>query len=160
MTELEMAVEALKLCIPPDAYERALGKVKRMASHAEKADPKAPDLNAEIHRTLRELGVPAHIKGYRCLVCALELALENEYILECVTKALYPAVAEKCQTTPSRVERAIRHAIERTFDNGDLDVLYRYFGNTVDRRKGKPTNSEFLAAVANAIRLNARDSRG
>lgn len=106
-----------------------------------------------IIRTLQELGVPASIKGYLYLRTGLEILLENPSKISSVTKELYPEIAEEHGTTPSRVERAIRHAIERTFDNyGTEEIMYR-LGNCASIQKGKPTNSEFMAALAEEIRI-------
>ena len=102
---------------------------------------------------IHEIGVPAHIKGYRYLREAIIRAVENREVIEAVTKELYPAVATAFNTTPSRVERAIRHAVEMAWDRGDLDTLQRFFGYTVSNTKGKPTNSEFIALIADKIRL-------
>ena len=105
-----------------------------------------------IHR----IGVPAHIKGYHYLREAIMLCVDDKEMLESVTKLLYPAVAKKFATTPSRVERAIRHAIEIAWDRGDVDVLNSFFGYTVNTGKGKPTNSEFIALLADKISLKYR----
>ena len=102
---------------------------------------------------IHEIGVPAHIKGYQYLREAILMAVENMDIINAVTKALYPAVAARYCTTPSRVERAIRHAIEVAWDRGDIEVLQRYFGYTVSNAKGKPTNSEFIALIADRVLL-------
>ncbi|MCM1024281.1 MAG: sporulation transcription factor Spo0A [Prevotella sp.] len=105
---------------------------------------------------LHQMGIPAHIKGYHYLREAIVLSLEDEEMLECITKLLYPTVAERFETTPSRVERAIRHAIETAWDRGDVDVLNGMFGYTVSVGKGKPTNSEFIALITDNLRLRFR----
>ena len=102
---------------------------------------------------LHQIGVPAHIKGYHYLRRAILLTLEDMKIINSVTKQLYPAVAADFETTPSRVERAIRHAIEVAWDRGDVEVLNSYFGYTIQNNHGKPTNSEFIAMIADRIRL-------
>ena len=102
---------------------------------------------------LHQIGVPAHIKGYHYLRRAIILTLHDRKIINAVTKQLYPAVAEAFETTPSRVERAIRHAIEVAWDRGDVEVLNSYFGYTIQNSRGKPTNSEFIAMIADRIRL-------
>lgn len=107
---------------------------------------------------IHQLGVPAHIKGYHYLRSAILHCTEDPEMLECVTKLLYPTVAEEFQTTPSRVERAIRHAIEIAWDRGDVDTLNSYFGFTVNTGKGKPTNSEFIALIADRIKLRYKDA--
>ena len=102
---------------------------------------------------IHEIGVPAHIKGYQYLREAILIAVEDMEVINAVTKVLYPTVARRFGTTPSRVERAIRHAIEVAWDRGDLEVLQRYFGYTVSNAKGKPTNSEFIAMIADRLLL-------
>lgn len=99
------------------------------------------------------VGVPAHIKGYTYLRKAIMLAIENPDMINSVTKTLYPEVAKAFATTPSRVERAIRHAIEVAWDRGDVEVLDSYFGYTINTGRGKPTNSEFVAMIADRLRL-------
>lgn len=106
---------------------------------------------------LHQIGVPAHIKGYHYLRCAIILTLKDIKIINSVTKQLYPAVAEQFDTTASRVERAIRHAIEVAWDRGDVEVLNAYFGYTVQNSRGKPTNSEFIAMIADQIRLKYQE---
>ncbi len=101
---------------------------------------------------IHEIGVPAHIKGYQYLREAIIIAVGDMDVINAITKVLYPQVAKTFQTTPSRVERAIRHAIEVAWDRGDLDTLQRFFGYTVSNTKGKPTNSEFIARCATIIR--------
>ena len=105
-----------------------------------------------MRRILVELGVPENIKGHSRLVAAICIAIRNPDSLNAITKELYPAVAKEFQDTPSRVERAIRHAIENAWDRCDYDVLRHYFGNTVSPTKGKPTNSEFIARISNMVR--------
>lgn len=102
------------------------------------------------------IGVPAHIKGYKYLREAILQAIKKPESVETITKLLYPSVAQTFQTTSSRVERAIRHAIEVAWDRGDVDALAEYFGNTVSLSKGKPTNSEFIALVADKISRQMR----
>lgn len=106
-----------------------------------------------IVRALLDLGVPCHIKGHRFLITAIDAAVKNEDIISAMTKELYPMVAAAHDTTASRVERAIRHAIECAWDRGDIDTLQHYFGNTISNTKGKPTNSEFIARIAQMIRM-------
>ena len=107
---------------------------------------------------IHEIGVPAHIKGYQYLREAILMAIENMDVINAVTKALYPAVAQRYFTTASRVERAIRHAIEVAWDRGDLETLQKYFGYTVSNTKGKPTNSEFIALIADRVLLGCERS--
>lgn len=114
------------------------------------------DMETEITRLILEMGVPAHIKGYQYLRSSILLAVEDSDVVNAVTKVLYPTVAKKYATTSTRVERAIRHAIEVAWERGDLDVLHSIFGYTVSNTRGKPTNSEFIALISDKIRLETR----
>lgn len=105
---------------------------------------------------IHEIGIPAHIKGYHYLRDAIMMAVEDMDVLNAITKILYPTVAKKYRTTSSRVERAIRHAIEVAWSRGKLDILDDLFGYTVSNGKGKPTNSEFIALVSDTIRLEKK----
>ena len=105
---------------------------------------------------IHEIGVPAHIKGYQYLREAIMIAVDDMEVINAVTKVLYPEVASRFDTTPSRVERAIRHAIEVAWDRGDLETLQKYFGYTVSNTKGKPTNSEFIAMIADRLVLEQK----
>ncbi|MBR5020195.1 MAG: sporulation transcription factor Spo0A, partial [Oscillospiraceae bacterium] len=107
---------------------------------------------------IHEIGVPAHIKGYQYLREAIIIAVNDMDVINAITKVLYPQVAKTFQTTPSRVERAIRHAIEVAWDRGDLDTLQRFFGYTVSNTKGKPTNSEFIALIADKLQLQLKSN--
>ena len=111
------------------------------------------DMEAQVTRIIHQIGVPAHIKGYQYLRTAILMTIQDSDIINSVTKVLYPSVAKKYQTTTSRVERAIRHAIEVAWDRGDLDTLNAYFGYTIQNSRGKPTNSEFIAMIADNMRL-------
>lgn len=119
-----------------------------------------PSLEAVVTEVIHDIGVPAHIKGYQYLREAIILAVNDMDIINAVTKVLYPAVAKRFGTTPSRVERAIRHAIEVAWDRGDLETLQKYFGYTVSNIKGKPTNSEFIAMIADRICLERKTAEG
>lgn len=112
------------------------------------------DTEVVISDIMRQIGVPAHIKGYQYLRTAIDLSINDEEMLESVTKLLYPTIAKMYSTTSSRVERAIRHAIEVAWDRGDVEVLSSYFGYTIQSDRGKPTNSEFIAMIADRIRLS------
>ena len=118
----------------------------------------APEENLEdrVTNMIHEIGIPAHIKGYHYLRDAIMMAVEDMDVLNAITKILYPTVAKKYQTTSSRVERAIRHAIEVAWSRGKIDILDNLFGYTVSNGKGKPTNSEFIALVADTIRLEQK----
>ncbi len=111
------------------------------------------DLEAQVTAVIHRIGVPAHIKGYQYLRTAIMMTIEDNDLINSVTKILYPTVAKKYQTTSSRVERAIRHAIEVAWDRGDLETLNAYFGYTIQNERGKPTNSEFIAMIADNLRL-------
>ena len=121
--------------------------------------PGEPDLESTVTEVIHEIGVPAHIKGYQYLREAIILTINDMEIINAVTKVLYPAVAKKYGTTPSRVERAIRHAIEVAWDRGDLETLQKFFGYTVSNIKGKPTNSEFIAMIADCLSLRRKQAR-
>lgn len=112
------------------------------------------DLETQVTKIIHQIGVPAHIKGYQYLRTAIIMTIADNDIINSVTKILYPSVAKKYATTSSRVERAIRHAIEVAWDRGDLDVLNSIFGYTVQNSRGKPTNSEFIALIADNLRLH------
>lgn len=114
------------------------------------------DLESQVTKIIHQIGVPAHIKGYQYLRTAIILTVNDSDIINSVTKILYPTVAKKYQTTTSRVERAIRHAIEVAWDRGDVEVLNSYFGYTIQNNRGKPTNSEFIAMIADNLRLKYR----
>ena len=115
--------------------------------------PSAPDIETQVTKIIHQIGVPAHIKGYQYLRTAILMTIQDSDIINSVTKVLYPSVAKKYQTTTSRVERAIRHAIEVAWDRGDVDTLNSYFGYTIQNNRGKPTNSEFIAMIADNLRL-------
>lgn len=114
------------------------------------------DLETKVTNVIHEVGVPAHIKGYQYLREAIIMTINNMEIINSITKQLYPTVAKNYNTTPSRVERAIRHAIEVAWDRGDTDVLNSFFGYTIASGKGKPTNSEFIAMIADRLRLQIK----
>ena len=120
--------------------------------------PSAGNIEAMVTGIIHEIGVPAHIKGYQYLREAIIIAVNDMDVINAITKVLYPQVAKTFQTTPSRVERAIRHAIEVAWDRGDLDTLQRFFGYTVSNTKGKPTNSEFIALIADKLQLQLKNT--
>lgn len=133
-----------------DIYERPIPPV---------AMPAAVSLENRITDIIHEIGVPAHIKGYQYVREAIAVAVQNREAIGAVTKILYPRVAETYGTTPSRVERAIRHAIEVAWDRGDLETLQNIFGYTVSNAKGKPTNSEFIAMIADRLQLQLKSEQ-
>ncbi len=114
------------------------------------------DLEQDVTNMIHEIGVPAHIKGYQYLREAIMMSVEDSAMISSITKILYPTIAKRFQTTPSRVERAIRHAIEVAWSRGRMETLDALFGYTIDTGKGKPTNSEFIALIADRIRLSYR----
>ncbi len=120
--------------------------------------PTQQSIEALVTGIIHEIGVPAHIKGYQYLREAIIIAVGDMDVINAITKVLYPQVAKTFQTTPSRVERAIRHAIEVAWDRGDLDTLQRFFGYTVSNTKGKPTNSEFIALIADKLQLQLKNT--
>ena len=117
-----------------------------------------PDIESQVTKIIHQIGVPAHIKGYQYLRSAILMTIDDNDIINSVTKVLYPSVAKKYKTTTSRVERAIRHAIEVAWDRGDVDTLNSYFGYTIQNSRGKPTNSEFIAMIADNLRLKYKYS--
>ena len=136
--------------------EEIRGGENRRQTPARHAGPAS--IEAMVTSIIHEIGVPAHIKGYQYLREAIIIAVEDMDVINAITKVLYPQVAKTFQTTPSRVERAIRHAIEVAWDRGDLDTLQRFFGYTVSNTKGKPTNSEFIALIADKLQLQLKSA--
>ncbi len=122
----------------------------------DKRRPDKHNIESLVTSIIHEIGVPAHIKGYQYLREAIIIAVNDMDVINAITKVLYPQVAKTFSTTPSRVERAIRHAIEVAWDRGDLDTLQRFFGYTVSNTKGKPTNSEFIALIADKLQLQLK----
>ena len=119
---------------------------------------KEKNLEVEITNLIHDIGVPAHIKGYQYLRDAITLVVNNMDVINQITKTLYPTIADKYGTTPSRVERAIRHAIEVAWSRGQVETMDAIFGYTVNSIKGKPTNSEFIAMIADKLRLELRSA--
>lgn len=143
---------------------RQLGKAEKLQVQGEKnltvknilIKKEKNDFIEEITQIIHEIGIPAHIKGYLYLRDAISMVAEEIELLGSVTKVLYPRIAQKYETTPSRVERAIRHAIEVAWSRNNIDTIKKFFGYTINTEKGKPTNSEFIALVADRIRLKNR----
>ena len=150
MNELELTVEALKRCVPAEVFEKAMAQVKTAAPQ-QGAKP-AMTLEQTIEQLLLNAGMPTSIKGFRMSVTAIRLIVEKPEIAEGITKWLYPEIAKIHGSTYVRVERAIRYAVEVTWTRCDPDVLYGYFRNTIDPRRCKPTNSEFLTRMAYLVR--------
>ena len=141
----------------PVNNESLMEHMRRAVRPEEPAAPVLPQLEGQVTAIIHEIGVPAHIKGYQYLREAIIITVQDMDVINAVTKVLYPEVAKRFHTTPSRVERAIRHAIEVAWDRGDLETLQGYFGYTVNSAKGKPTNSEFIAMIADRIRLRKKN---
>ena len=118
-----------------------------------------PNLEVMVTEIIHQIGVPAHIKGYHYLRDGIVLAVKDHNMINSVTKLLYPTIAKMNNTTSSRVERAIRHAIEVAWDRGDVDVLNSYFGYTIRNSRGKPTNSEFIAMIADNLNLQLKNDQ-
>lgn len=144
--------------IPKPAHVESLLERIREAVVPEETTVVRPSLEAEVTAIIHEVGIPAHIKGYQYVREAIILTVQDMEMINAVTKMLYPEVARRFHTTPSRVERAIRHAIEVAWDRGDLEILQKYFGYTVSTAKGKPTNSEFIALIADKLQLQMKNS--
>ncbi len=142
-----------------DMLAERLRQLSAKGSPALKKPPVVRDKDrshdAKVTGIMHELGIPAHIKGYLYLRDAIIMVVARVDLLSKVTKELYPTIADKYVTTPSRVERAIRHAIEVAWDRGNMEFIQRVFGHTISQEKGKPTNSEFIAMVADRLRLGA-----
>ena len=141
----------------------SVGERLRQVMTAGGLEPERDDgagLEARVTSIIHEVGVPAHIKGYQYLREAIIIAVKDMDVINAVTKVLYPEVAKRFGTTASRVERAIRHAIEVAWDRGDLETLQKYFGYTVSNAKGKPTNSEFIAMIADRLQLERKKNMG
>lgn len=138
-----------------------IGKVRELPKNAAQEpirEPNPRSLEVDVTGVIHEIGIPAHIKGYQYLRDAIIMSVQDMEMLNSITKILYPTIAKKHQTTPSRVERAIRHAIEVAWSRGKMDTIDHLFGYTVSTGKGKPTNSEFIALIADKIRLEYKNA--
>ncbi|MBQ9468187.1 MAG: sporulation transcription factor Spo0A [Clostridia bacterium] len=145
----------------PVDYENLASRIARIYRNklrgggmTQTARNRGADLETQVTKVIHQIGVPAHIKGYQYLRTAILMVISDKDVINAVTKILYPTVAKQYSTTPSRVERAIRHAIEVAWDRGDVDTLNSFFGYTIQTDKGKPTNSEFIAMIADNLRLS------
>jgi len=141
----------ITITVPSTTKESGIAPVKTLVP-----EPVVHDLEQDVTDMIHEIGVPAHIKGYQYLREAIKLCTDNVEMLNSITKILYPTIAKRFATTPSRVERAIRHAIEVAWSRGKMETLEGLFGYTINTGKGKPTNSEFVALLADRIRLMHR----
>lgn len=144
-------------------YEKIVQKGNSNSSIIDKSaqnlsSSSAYDLETKVTNILHEIGVPAHIRGYHYMREAIIMSVNDMDVLNYITKELYPSIAKKCNTTPSRVERAIRHAIEVAWNRGKIDAIDSLFGYTINNHKGKPTNSEFIALIADRLRLEQKAS--
>ena len=157
---LEMQVEALmRLCTASD--EKTRQEAKEEVLHllrGRKPRTLADDPETVIRQILLELGAPDHLLGHPYVIQAVLLVIHDQMYINNITFGLYPQLAARFDTTASRVERAIRHLVEVTWSRGDMDVLMRYFGNTVSPEKGKPTNGEFVARLANIVKLRMKEA--
>lgn len=148
--------------LKPFNMEVLINRVRQLAGVITSQRPavaqaiKARPVDVEVTSIIREIGIPAHIKGYQYLRDAIMMIVNEIELLGAVTKVLYPMIADKYSTTPSRVERAIRHAIEVAWSRGNMDMINRIFGYTIKLEKGKPTNSEFMAMIADKLRMEMR----
>ena len=143
--------------LPKPCSEQSLMEhMRRAVAPAEEETTYEAGLESRVTAILHEVGVPAHIKGYQYVREAIMITVNNMDVINAVTKVLYPEVAKRFNTTPSRVERAIRHGIEVAWDRGDLETLQKYFGYTVNSAKGKPTNSEFIAMISDRLQLQMK----
>ena len=137
-----------------------MGNRLRQLADGQSSIPQTPvktrNLDVEVTNIIHQMGVPAHIKGYQYLRDAIILVIGEINLLGAVTKELYPMIAQKYGTTPSRVERAIRHAIELAWDRGNIDMMNKFFGYTINVERGKPTNSEFIAMIADKLRIGTK----
>lgn len=159
--EREAAALGASFMLQPVDPNYLVSKINQMCGVLEnKPQGKAADTDLEFAVTeiIHQVGIPAHIKGYHYLRTAIMLSVGNDEMINSITKLLYPTVAKQYDTTSSRVERAIRHAIEIAWDRGDIDVLTKIFSYTVHTARGKPTNSEFIALIADHLRLKFKRS--
>ena len=153
------ALEVVYFVAKPCAEDVVIDRMRAAVAQSEELEEHAPGLESLVTSIIHEVGVPAHIKGYQYVREAIMIAVEDMEVINSVTKVLYPEVARRYGTTASRVERAIRHAIEVAWDRGDLETLQKFFGYTVSNSKGKPTNSEFIAMISDRIRLQLKVKR-
>lgn len=156
MRNLEWQVDTLmRLCSGQTPSEQAQAR-QALRLLVERSQMPAMDPEYLVRQILLELGTPDHLVGHPFVVEAVLMSVENRYYINNVTFGLYPQIAAKFDTTATRVERGIRHLIEVTWLRGDMDTLTRYFGNTIDPARGKPTNGEFIARLANAVNMQLK----
>ena len=156
MSILEKKVEAmLQLCVAENERDREKLR-EEIRYYLLQRQRDSVDPEQEIRRILLELGAPDHLVGHPYVIRAILLVISDRLYINSITFGLYPQLAVEFDTTPARVERAIRHLIEVTWARGDLDLLEKYFGNTVSASRGKPTNGEFIARMANVVKANVQ----
>ena len=167
MTQQAMELGARYYMMKPFDYQIMVSRLRQLKGGSrsmpqqEKSStfqPKPRNLDVEVTRVIQQMGVPAHVKGYQYLRDAIIFVIEEMNLMGAVTKELYPLIGEKYNTTASRVERAIRHAIELAWDRGNVEMMNKFFGYTVNMERGKPTNSEFIAMVADRLRIGEKIS--
>ncbi|BBB92931.1 MAG TPA: sporulation transcription factor Spo0A [Methylomusa anaerophila] len=164
ITQRVMELGADYYVLKPFNMEVLISRIRQLAGTITSQRPvvaqaiKARPMDVEVTNIIREIGIPAHIKGYQYLRDAIMMIVSEVELLGAVTKVLYPMIAEKYNTTPSRVERAIRHAIEVAWNRGNIEMINKLFGYTIKLDKGKPTNSEFMAMIADKLRMEMRVS--
>lgn len=165
VTQKAFALGAKHYIAKPFDMELLVSRIKQLKEPIENGNKKSAfgnlncsslDLETRVTSILHEIGVPAHIRGYHYMREAIMMAINDIDVLNYITKELYPSIAKKCNTTPSRVERAIRHAIEVAWNRGRIEVIDNLFGYTINNHKGKPTNSEFIALIADRLRLELK----
>ena len=161
VADLAAAKGADYFMMKPCRTSAVVERVRQMVTGVRPAeeDTRGQGLESTVTAIIHEIGVPAHIKGYQYLREAIMITVEDMDVINAVTKVLYPEVAKRFGTTASRVERAIRHAIEVAWDRGDLETLQKYFGYTVSNAKGKPTNSEFIAMISDRLVLQRKERK-
>lgn len=153
--DYETLCERIKQVAGGDKISEIIPVTSKLSLHK---SPSVPDLEKSVTEIILDVGVPAHIKGYQYLRTAIMMAVNDSEILNAITKVLYPSIAKEYKTTSSRVERAIRHAIEVAWDRGNIDTLHDLFGYSIKTSKGKPTNSEFVAMIADKLRLQRKSA--
>lgn len=170
MTQRAVELGADYFVLKPFDLDTLANRIRQLTSGAPTVKPNSSSssyqptpvrtrsLDVDVTNIIHQMGVPAHIKGYQYLRDAILLVVNEVNLLGAVTKELYPNIAQKYQTTPSRVERAIRHAIELAWDRGNVEMMNKFFGYTINLQRGKPTNSEFIAMVADKLRIGSKVS--
>ena len=154
--DLMNANKEFQIMITVPSTKNAKDSTVKATEKKEQAPEVIHDLEKDVTDMIHEIGVPAHIKGYQYLRSSILMAVQDMDILDSITKQLYPSIAKAYATTPSRVERAIRHAIEVAWSRGNSDTMHELFGYTLQQGKLKPTNSEFIALIADKIRLESK----